>query len=204
MAEPGKFSVADAFSLFKQHTESYQLWQRENDHTIRTTATLSFKKDKPFIYYCDQAGYESIAASADADLQTDKPYKADGNSVSPNTIDSLYIKYVIPGVRNMLLYDADMLLQVTPAFNHLQQPEIFQFAITNAYMITTPPSSLLLTGSMDENNIITKGNLTIVYGLFTLTPILPHPYTTNQQLTAFGISAEALKDIKEVAQWYPL
>ncbi|MDQ3022602.1 MAG: hypothetical protein M3R36_18865 [Bacteroidota bacterium] len=204
MAEPGKFSVSDAFPLFKQHTELYNLWKRDASGDIRTIAELLLKKDKPFIYYCDQAGYESVAASVDANFETDKPFKADGTSVSPKTIDSLYIKYVTPTLRNMFVYDLDMLLQANPSFNHLQKPEIFQFAITNAYMITTPPSSLLLTGSFDDENVIVNGMLNIAYGLFILTPILPHPYTANLQLTEFGVNAQQLKDIREVTEWYPL
>lgn len=204
MAEPGKFSVSDAFPLFKQHTEHYNLWKRDGTDDIRTTAELLLKKDKPFIYYCDQAGYESIAASVDANFETDKPYKADGSSVSPETVDSLYIKYITPALRNMFVYDLDMLLQANPSFNHLKKPEIYQFAITNAYMITTPPSSLLLTGSFDDENLITNGMLNIAYGLFILTPILPHPYTANIELKEFGVNAERLREIKEVTQWYPL
>lgn len=204
MSEPGKFSVSDAFPLFKQHTEIYSLWKRDISGEIRTSTELLLKKNKPFIYYCDQAGYESIAASVDANFETDKPYKADGSSVSPKTIDSLYIKYVTPTLHNMFVYDLDMLLQANPSFNHLKKPEIYQFAITNAYMITTPPSSLLLTGSYDDENIIVNGMLNIAYGLFILTPILPHPYTANLQLTEFGVNAERLREIQEITQWYPL
>lgn len=201
MAEPGKFSVADAFSLFSQHSELYRLWKRDTTSTIRTTAELFFKKNKAFIYYSDQAGFESLAAWADANFKTDKPYRADGNSVSPNTIDSLYLKYVSDAAQSMLLYDQDMLLQASPSFTHLQKAEIYQFAINNAYMATTPPASLLLAGAFDNNNVIAKGNLIIVYGLFTLTPILPHPYTANNRLTRYGINVEQLRDIKEVAEW---
>ncbi len=203
MAEPGKFSVADAFSLFNQHTELYQLWKRDIASNIRTTAELFFKNNKPFIYYSDQSGFESITTTADVNFKTDKPYRADGESVSPNTIDSLYIKYVSDTIKNILIYDQDMLLQATPSFNHLQKPEIYQFAITNAYMITTPPASLLLAGAFDDNNVLTKANLTIVYGLFILNPILPHPYTANNRLTN-EINVEQLKNIDAVSEWLSL
>ncbi|MBA2762667.1 MAG: hypothetical protein H0U39_12075, partial [Segetibacter sp.] len=204
IAEPGKISVSDLTGNFSLITETYKLWKRSTDSDIRTTAELFFRNNKPFNYYSDEAGVEAISAFTDCKFQTDKPYRADGLSVSPETIDSFYLKYTTDAVSAMMVYDPDMILQSDPSFNHLKKPEIFEFAIKNAYFITTPPASLMLAGTFDKTNLLTKAQLNIGYGLFNLTPTLPDPYTSNERIAQYGISAEQLKNIREIKQWFPL
>jgi hypothetical protein len=97
-----------------------------------------------------------------------------------------------------------MVKEMTPDFKHQQKPEIYQFALTNAYMITTPPASILLTGIYDDTNTIVKGNLYITYGLFNLTPTLPHPYTTNNLHNDSFTGADRLQHIDDVREWTSL
>lgn len=201
IAEQGKFSLSDTSALFNNHTEDYSLWKREDKENIRTSVSLLLKKGKPFIYYCDGAGAEMITAWVDADFQTDKPYRANEAAVSPQTLDSLYIKFVTSTANGVYVYDLDMAEEMSPSFNHLKRPDIYQFALQNAYLLTTPPAAILLTGFFSDDNQLIKGNLFITFGLFTLTPMLPHPYTSNVVLSESGFSAEKLKDVKDVKEW---
>ena len=206
MGEPGKISVSDLTTVFQSSTESYKLWKRstEIDNKIRTSAELFFRDNKPFNYYSDETGFEALSTLADCKFEIDKPYRADGNSVSPETIDTFYLKYISDAGTVIWLYDADLILEINLSFNHLKKPEIYQFAISNAFMLTTPSSSLMLAGTVDGNNILLKAQLNIAYGLFNLTPTLPDPYTSNTRMEQFGINAQRLKEITEVSQWFPL
>ena len=204
IAEPGKISITDVAPTFNALTEYFKLWKRSTDNDIRTTTELFFKNNKALNYYCDETGFESISTFADSKFEIDKPYRADGISVTPETKDSIYTKTIADSGIVVTLYDSDLILELNPTFRALKKPEIYQFAISNAYMLTTPPSSLLLAGNVDDNNQFIKAQLNIAYGLFNLTPTLPHPYAANINLDQFAVNAERLKEIREVSQWFPL
>lgn len=204
MAEPGKLSVSDLAPGFQSLTENYLLWKRSADKDIRASVALFFRDNKPFNYYSDETGFEALSTLADCKFETDKPYRADGIPVCPETKDTFYLKYISDAGTVLWLYDADLILEINPAFKNVVKPEIYPFAISNAYMLTTPPASLMLAGTVDADNTLLKAQLNIAYGLFNLTPTLPDPYTSNTKMEQFGINAEKLKDIKEVTQWFPL
>ncbi len=191
LAEPELFLIHEQAADFKTITETYKLWDKDETSGIKTNVLLSFNRKKRFDYTCAQVGAEGIFAMPDAVFSTDKPIKADGEPVAPNTKDSLYAKFITQDLAQMLLIDQDLLLEnnssgVTAGlfspekFNELKlNPRSFQFALENAYLLTTPPASLLLAGAFDNENIITKGKLTILYGISELVPMLPHPYTSE-------------------------
>ncbi len=205
MAEPGKISLTDLIPSFQSLTETYKLWKRNTDEKnhIRTSVELFFRNNKAFNYYSDETGFEAITTLADCTFLIDKPFRADGSSVSPQSIDTFYLKYISDEGTTVTLYDADVILEMNLGFKHLKKPEIYQFSIANAFITTTPPASLFLSGAVNTNNIFTKAQLNIAYGLFNLTPTLPHPYTSNRS-GQFGTDANILKDIKDVTQWFPL
>ncbi|SER00571.1 hypothetical protein [Pedobacter rhizosphaerae] len=190
LAEPGLFLIHENSADFNGIREQYKLWDLDPVSEIKASLTLSFMKKKRFDYSCLAEGAEAVSAFADAVVDADKPIKADGVPVAPRTKDSIYIKYITPTLSQMMVYDQDMIsenaaqpsTQLVSEAVFLEQKKAsslpYQFALENAYLLTTPPAAVMLTGYFDTDNIITKGNLTILYGLLELIPTLPHPYTS--------------------------
>lgn len=190
LAEPGLFLIHENDADFKGLKENYKLWDLDEKSGIKTDVTLSFNRKRKFDYSCAAEGAEGILTLADVLLEVDKPIKADGIPVAPRSKDSIYIKYVTPTLSQIMVYDQDILsennaavseqLLSKEAFNIQKKAETAtcQFALENAYLITTLPAAILLAGNFDENNFVTKGKLTILYGLLDLIPTLPHPYTS--------------------------
>lgn len=190
LAEPGLFLIHESDADFKGLKENYKLWDLDEKSGIKSGITLSFNRKRKFDYSCAAEGAEGISALADVLLEVDKPIKADGIPVAPRSKDSIYIKYVTPTLSQVMVYDQDILsennaavseqLLSKVAFNQQKKAETAtcQFALENAYLIATLPAAILLAGNYDENNVVSKGKLTILYGLLDLVPTLPHPYTS--------------------------
>jgi len=190
LAEPGLFVVHETNADFKGLSENYRLWDRNESSGIKAGAILSFTGKKKLDYSCAEEGAEGIGATVDSSIEADRPIRADGIPVAPKTLDSIYVKYVTPTLAEMMLIDQDMKAEnLSDSSENLisklkfatikKTTRPYQFALENAYLLTTPPATLILNGSFNVENILTKGKLTILYGLTDLVPTLPHPYTSE-------------------------
>jgi hypothetical protein len=190
LAEPGLFLIHESGADFKGLKENYKLWDLDSESDVKASISLSFMRKRKLDYSCAAEGAEGITALTDAFVDADKPIKADGIPVAPRSKDSIYVKYVTPTLAQIMIYDQDMLsendsapseqLISKTAFTEIKKADVapYQFALENAYLLATPPAAILLAATFDPNNVLTKGKLTILYGLLDLVPTLPHPYTT--------------------------
>ncbi|WP_316829606.1 hypothetical protein [Pedobacter aquatilis] len=191
-AEQGLFLIHELKADFKTIEEHYNLWDTALDSGIKAGLRLSFNRKKKFDYTCFEEGIEGIVVPADVFTDADKPLQADGNPVAPKTKDSIYVKYISAALAQVMIIDQDMLYEqnaITENTDNLISPVKFReikkadsryrFALENAYLLCTPPAALMLSGSWNNQNTLTKGNLTILYGLTDLIPTLPHPYTSE-------------------------
>ena len=191
-AEQGLFLIHELKADFKTIEENYKLWDISAEREIKAGLKLSFNRKKKFDYTCFEEGIEGIVAPADAYTDADKPLQVDGTAVAPKTKDSIYFKYISEALAQMVVIDQDMLYEqnavtentenlISPGkFKEIKKADLrYRFALENAYLLCTPPAALMLMGSWDAENVITKGNLTILYGLTDLIPTLPHPYTSE-------------------------
>lgn len=191
-AEQGLFLIHELKADFKTIEENYKLWDISSDSGIKAGLKLNFNRKKKFDYTCLEEGNEGIIAPADAYIDGDKPLQADGIPVAPRTKDSIYIKYISPALSQIMVIDQDMLYEQNAVtentenlisaikFKEIKKADLrYRFALENAYLLSTPPAALILTGSWNAENILTRGNLTILYGLTDLIPTLPHPYTSE-------------------------
>ena len=191
-AEQGLFIIHELKANFKTIEERYKLWDISAENGIKSGLKLSFNRKTKFDYTCMEEGVEGIVAPADAYTDADKPIQADGTPVALKTIDSIYVKYISAALAQVMVIDQDMLYEQntisettenlisSTKFRALKKADSrFRFALENAYLICTPPAALMLTGTWNAENTLTKGNLTILYGLTDLIPTLPHPYTSE-------------------------
>lgn len=164
--------------------EKYTLWKRkEADKERDTTMLLNFRTGSPLMYCSEAEGSEYFAAYANADFQIDKPFLADGRSVSPRTEQSIYIKRVDEDKNQVSLFDADLLDEEKLTDSEESEKDfagsIFQFAIENAFLSTSSAGVINLKADFDQGNRLTNGLMYIYYKLYQLVPTLAHPYTTN-------------------------
>ncbi|GGI29147.1 hypothetical protein [Pedobacter mendelii] len=191
-AEQGLFLIHELKADFKTLEENFKLWDISAETGIKAGLKLSFNRKRKFDYTCQEEGIEGIVATADAYIDADKPLQADGTAVAPKTKDSIYLKYASASSSQIIVIDQDMLSEqniVVEASGDLISAEKFKeikktdsryrFALENAYLLSTPPAALMLAASWNSENLLTKGKLTILYGLTDLIPTLPHPYTTE-------------------------
>ncbi|WP_316797136.1 hypothetical protein [Pedobacter agri] len=190
--EQGLFIFHELNADFKSIEEEYKLWNRSDNPEIKTGMRLSFNRKKKFDYMCLGEGTEGIVVSADISINADKPLQADGEPVAHRTKDSIYVKYISAESAQVMVIDQDMLYEHSEngdveenllskqKFKELKKEDNrYRFVLENAYLICTPPATLVLRGNWNKINEITEGNLTVLYGLTDLIPMLAHPYTSE-------------------------
>lgn len=191
-AEQGLFLIHELKADFKTIEENYKMWNISSESGIKTGLKLSFNRKKKLDYTCLEEGVEGVVLTADIQVDADKPLQADGTPVAPKAKDSIYLKYASTALSQIMVIDQDLLYEksiasentenlISPAkFKEIKKADLrYRFALENAYLLSTPPAGLILTGSWNTENLLTKGKLTILYGLTDLIPTLPHPYTTE-------------------------
>lgn len=171
MINSGYLVITDQNASFDRINETLYLWQKKTDsgEVYDMEAKLDFTSYKTFAFISDSKGVEGVYAKADVDLFIDKPIQADGQVLSPQISEAIYIKMAQKdnSVVHVLGLEKD---QIGVVQKH-------QFVIENAFFTTGPLGNFRLKGNYDSQNVLKKGSLVMEFDLIRLIPSLPHPYT---------------------------
>ncbi|SEK17963.1 hypothetical protein [Parapedobacter koreensis] len=179
----GTIQIKDSAAKFGPLSETLYLWQypgddryTEENEPLNTEVRADFGKHPDFLLLSLGQGTEIVAAKADLDFHINKPLRADGTPLSPESQGSMYVKMVNKANKSVSL------LAYPDGFKDTAEQQ-HQFAIENAFFTTGGLNGLALTGTLDADNHVTKGTLALNFDLYRLIPSLPHPYTGRINFT---------------------
>jgi hypothetical protein len=168
---PGYLMIFDDKASYERISETLFLWQKmgETGEAYDMEAQLDFSSYKSFIFLSDSKGIEMVSAKTDVDLFIDKPLQADGDVLSPQISDVIYVKSAQKdnSIVQLLGLEKDPIGVV----------QEHQFVIENAFFTTGPLGNFFLRGLYDSENALKSGSLIMEFDLIRLIPSLPHPYT---------------------------
>jgi hypothetical protein len=200
LAEPGKFSIGDGAPDINIAETDFNLWLNEDDTDIRSTSHVKLHAKLPVIYFCDESGLEGVTSFADTKFLIDRPVQVDESPVNLSTEKSFLAQWMTDALQYVTIFDADMLTELNP-FDKFKKLHTQSYALTNGLMVTTPPAAILFVGELKNDNSFDDASLTILYGLFSLIPALPHPYASTIGLFERNNIIQNLNKIKQASQW---
>ena len=145
----------------------------------RSSIDVAFDKQHKLTFLSSDEGIDAILASATVAANLDRPLHADGTRSAFHCQDSVFriiedssghnvqISAVIP--RPILIFSPPV--------------KLLPLALSNALLLTEPAEVLTLAGrDLVDGSFVVGGNLTSLFGLHGILPILPDPYTANYDL----------------------
>jgi hypothetical protein len=185
IAEPGRIGITDLKSDALGSTQRINLWKDDiNPHG--TAVEFTYLKQAIFIYNTLSKGDEVIFTTCDADVQTDRPIKVNGEALKVNTKNSVALFAANAKNKIAMLYDDNIIFDNTnPSTLATVAPRVkpIALALENALFTTTPVNGCLLVANCTDDwmkAIHAKVFLTV--GLYAYLPTLPDPYAANINL----------------------
>lgn len=177
---PGLIVVTDIAAAGAQSTQRLRLWQ-ESAPPGRSTIDLRFARPGALTYAVSTTGNEVLFARADTNAQLDRPVDVRGAPFSIHTLRSQLSLAYSDTTRWVGLYDEDMLSDALSkdADWNIDKRGKSALAIRNALFSVTPINSLLLFGSLRDDEMLRNATIMLGFGLYSLLPTLPDPYAAN-------------------------
>jgi hypothetical protein len=173
MGEPGRLVLVARAARGAGTRQVVPLWKGTTE--ARSRLELSWPHEFPLRFFSEGAGAEALLLSGNLTASLDRPLTLDGNRlpVRARQALTLVVLFEHAGGRGLLAQ-----ARVDPPRDGRRA---FAFALANAVFKVTPPSGLLVLGSLAADGI-SQGTLTLQLGFQYLLPTLPDPYASNHEL----------------------
>jgi hypothetical protein len=179
IGEPGRISITDLKGNASGALQDFNLWQDELK-PFGSTMQISFANAMTFIFNTLAKGDEVIACTCNADVQTDRPVKVDGNAVSVKSSGSTLLLAVSKFKKQLTLFDENMLWDNKLPDSKIPKIKPYALAMHNALFTVTPPNGLVTIAEInDAFTALNAGKMFLSFGLFSYLPTLPDPYAAN-------------------------
>jgi hypothetical protein len=177
--EPGRIAITDLASNAIGATSHIDLW-KDDQNIHGTSVDLTFISPAIFMYNTLSQGDEILVTSCNADVNTDRPVKVNGEAVAVHSKESLVV-FAVSAARNILyLLDDNLIWDSKTPFEKVPTIKPISLALENALFTTSPPNGLLLFGFCnDAFTKMNRGSLLLSFGVFSYLPTLPDPYLAN-------------------------
>ena len=210
IGEPGRISVTDLKGNASGALQHFNLWQDELNPFV-STMQISFGSIMTFIFNTLAKGDEVIACTCNADVQTDRPVKVDGNAVSVKSVNSALLLAVSKFKKQLTLIDENMLWDNKLPADKIPIIRPYALAMHNALFTVTPPNGVVMFADInDDFTALKAGKMYLSFGLFSYLPTLPDPYAaklgvlerqfTTRQMDVTGAYIKGKRDSK-VSAW---
>ena len=176
MAEPGLLTVADFFANNVNGKQKWTLW-RNSKARHHSEITLSYGKAFPFIFVSAAKGSEAIYYFCQHKASFDRPVDANG---SPFRVESsIALASILQTGKSFraFLFDNDLLFDGN--FKKKDALKRCTVILRNALFNVSRPYSLFLSGTLGEDDQITKGTLALQFAIYLYLPTLPDPYVAS-------------------------
>src|SRR5262249_28534067 len=156
--------------------QKWLLWRNAGSRH-HSDITLRFGKAFPFIFVSSALNSESVFCFCSYASAFDRPVDANG---APFRLESsIAFAGILQTSKDLqaLLLDTDTLFDGnTSKPNALDH---FSLALRNALFDVSRPYSFFLTGKLENEDQITKGAVTMHFGVYRYYPTLPDPYVAS-------------------------
>ena len=179
IGEPGRIGITELKGNASGAQQHFNLW-RDERNPFGTTLRLSFGDAMSFVFNTLAKGDEVIAGMCNADVQTDRPVKVDGNAVAIKSKNSLLIIAVSKLKKLLILLDENMLWDNKLPADKIPKVRPYGLAMHNALFTVTPPNGLVVFAEINNDfTELQEGKIYLYFGLFSYLPTLPDPYAAN-------------------------
>ncbi len=180
LMEPGRINITDTLSNGEGKTHLFSLWH-EAGKNFGTDVTTWFLSKVPFVYNTLASGNEIFTTQAGFDIAADRPLNIRGEAVALRSRKGTFMISASEDNSSLMLIDNTLL---TPANQVPGTPpppvQKMALALSNALLTTTLPVAVTLQATLSPDLAsLTRGEITIVMGLFAYLPTLPDPYAAN-------------------------
>jgi hypothetical protein len=176
IAQPGLVSVIDFFAANAEGKQKWKLWQNAGSKH-HSEITLRFGKLFPFLFVTASQGSEAVICFCSHKASFDRPVDANGSPFKIESSIALAALFQTGKKFRTLLLDNDLLFDGNP--NKVDAYKRYSLALRNALFGVSAPYSLFLSGELKGDNEITKGVVTLMYGIYQYLPTLPDPYVAS-------------------------
>jgi hypothetical protein len=179
IGEPGRIGITELKGNASGAQQPFHLWQDELN-PYGSTMRLSFGDAMSFVFNTLAKGDEVIAGTCNADVQTDRPVKVDGNAVTVKSRNSLLMIAASKLKKLLILVDENMLWDNKLPADKIPRVRPNALAMHNALFTVTPPNGLVVFGEINNDfTALQEGKMYLYFGLFSYLPTLPDPYAAN-------------------------
>lgn len=183
IVEPGLVTTVDFFASNVYGKQKWLLWKNASGRH-HSDVTLRFGKAFPFVFVSSALNSESVFCFCSYTSAFDRPVDANG---APFRVESsIAFAGMLQTGKDVqaLLLDTDTLFDGNTnkpdAFNH------FSLALRNAVFDVSRPYSFFLIGKLENESQITKGTVTLHFGIYRYYPTLPDPYVASFTAAMFA------------------
>lgn len=180
ITEPGRIALTAAQASVRNGKQQFELWQENNSHKkIRSLVNLSYPKQFSIQYNCLSNGNEMVLfAELSSEFSIDRPLRADTQRLKIHTDKTEFGLIETKSVDRVAIQAIDVLqrLIINKLVNELYP---ISFALSNAFIKTTPIDDLYLIGVLDNERDINNGSLVLVCHIENLLLSLPDPYVSS-------------------------
>ncbi|MGV3559283.1 hypothetical protein [Larkinella arboricola] len=149
-------------------THTFDLWTIAGGSGKRLPWHQTYPKPFLLLYRCHVVEGEQLLVQGQADIALDRPVTTNGIPVPTPTSQGLVLHQRLNG-------SLTALLGAVMANN----PALYQFALRNALVWTTAPTSLIIRGELSADQRIDNGSAQLLFGVYGWAPTLPDPYVFN-------------------------
>jgi len=179
IGEPGRIGITELKGNASGAQQVFHLWQDELN-PYGSTMRLGFGDAMSFIFNTLAQGDEVLAGTCNADVQTDRPVKVDGNAVAVKSRNSLLVIAASKLKKLLILVDENILWDNKLPADKIPRVRPSALAMHNALFTVTPPNGLVVFGEInDDFTALQEGKMYLYFGLFSYLPTLPDPYAAN-------------------------
>ena len=179
IGEPGRIALTELKGNAHGAQQDLSLWQDEVN-PYGTSMQLTFSNAMIFLFNTLAKGDEMIAGNCNADVQTDRPVKVNGEAVSVKSKNSMMLITVSKIKKMLILVDENMLWDNKLSADKIPKIRPYALAMHNALFTVTPPNGLVIMGELnDDFTSLHQGKMYLYFGLFSYLPTLPDPYAAN-------------------------
>ncbi|WP_374163187.1 hypothetical protein [Arcticibacter sp. MXS-1] len=191
IVEPGRIGITELESNGGGYQHILTAWKDEIN-PYGSSIAINLLSKSWFIYNSLSSGVEGLSLFVDADFQIDRPVKADGNTVSLRSKNSVLVLYATKQARSIVLYDDNIIWDSSLPGAKIPTVKPMALAMHNALFTVTPANGVALIGEYDKDlRHIFLGNLYVTFGLFNYLPTLPDPYAANLSALKTRLSSSA-------------
>ena len=177
---PGLVLITDAAAFGARATQRLRLWQ-ESLPPGRSMIDLRYARPGQLTYVSSSNGNEVLFARSDTTAQLDRPVDVQATPFPVHTLRSLVSFSFSDTLRIVALYDDNILADALSADANwlVRRKRAVSLAIRNALFTVTPVNSLLLFGTLRDDEMVERAAIWLGFGLYALLPTLPDPYAAN-------------------------